>query len=487
MSAQQNRARTMTGAGRSAGAPVPAHVSTRKERAAGIDDVEKVLSNWCGNAVSHPAKVVQPQSIKQIAQIMLDQKTFPSPVRAVGSNQSPTRCAVVDAGTIIDTRKLDGILKIDNESVTVQAGVLYKDLVHRLHAEGLQLPVAVDFGNFTMGSAACGLVKGFGPPGQPSLLSSYVLSMMLITPAGKELVISDDKPDLLRVARSCYGLMGIVYEATFKVVPLENRFVELTRMRLDDFVGSFPDIADTSESVRFHMYPFREEIVVEKWTSVTNYPPRRDRLWKLLNWLDVYALPGLAFILKKTFPFSRIRHGLIDRAAVGLQNMRCRFTNRIGVGVRAFIKPYAAKSRPWTRFTYSAWAFPAMSYDIVLDAYFRFCRDYADMRGYRNDLPTLGCRIEQDTDSFLSPSMSGTVFTIEPLASDTSGWDDFLIDFNDFCSQHGGIPFFNHTPALTPKQARSSFGERLNSFRLLRQKVDPHNRLANQYFLQLLK
>ncbi len=477
----------MTGADRSAAAPVLAHRSTRKERAAGISDVEKVLSNWSGNAVSRPAMVVQPQSTKQIAQIMQDHKTFPSPVRAVGGNQSPTRCAVVDEGTIIDTRKLDRILKIDNDSVTVQAGVLYKDLVHRLHAEGLQLPVAVDFGNFTMGSAACGLVKGFGPSGQPSLLSSYVQSMVLITPAGKELVIAHDKPDLLRVARSSYGLMGVVYEATFKIVPLENRFVELTRMGLDDFVGSFPDIADTSQPVRFHMYPFREEIVVEKWKSVAKYPPRRDRLWKLLNWLEVYALPGLAFILKKTFSMSRIRHGLIDRAALGLQALRCRFANRIGVGARAFIKPFAAKSRPWTRFTYSAWAFPAMSYDIVLDAYFRFCRDYADMHGYRNDLPTLGCRIEQDSDSFLSPSMSGTVFTIEPLAADTSGWEDFLIDFNDFCSQHGGVPFFNQTPALTPQQARNAFGERLNSFRLLRHKVDPNNRLSNQFFLQLLK
>ena len=113
MSAQQNRVRTMTGAGKSAGAPVPAaHRSTRKERAAGISDVETVLSNWSGNAVSRPAMVVQPQSTKQIAQIMQDHKTFPSPVRAVGANQSPTRCAVVDEGTIIDTRKLDRILKI---------------------------------------------------------------------------------------------------------------------------------------------------------------------------------------------------------------------------------------------------------------------------------------------------------------------------------------------------------------------------------------
>lgn len=477
----------MTGAATGAGSPLPAHRETRKERAAGISEVDKLLSNWSGNAVSHPAMVVQPQSTKQIAQIMQDHKTFPSPVRAVGANQSPTRCAVVDEGTIIDTRKLDRILKIDNDSVTVQAGVIYKDLVHRLHAEGLQLPVAVDFGNFTMGSAACGLVKGFGPSGQPSLLSSYVQSIVLITPAGKELEISQDKPDLLRVARSSYGLMGVVYQATFKVVPLENHFVSLERMGLDDFVGSFPDIADTSEPVRFHMYPFRQEIVVERWKSVTNYPPRRDRVWKLLNWFDVYALPGFAYVLKKSLPISRLRHGLIDKLALGLQGLRCRFTNRIGVGTRAFIKPYAAKSRPWTRFSYSAWAFPAMSYDIVLDAYFRFCRDYADMHGYRNDLSTLGCRIEQDTDSFLSPSMSGTVFTIEPVASDTSGWEDFLIDFNDFCSQHGGVPFFNQTPGLTPQQARSAFGERLNSFRLLRQKVDPNNRLTNQFFLQLLK
>lgn len=460
---------------------------TKAEQKAGIVGVHKILRNWDGSAVSHPRVVVQPFSTKQIMQIIANAKTFPGPVRAVGGCQSPTRCAVADEGTLVDMRKFDRIMKIENDSVTVQAGVIYEDLVGRLYQRGLQLPVYVDFGNFSMGSAACGQIKGIAAPGQSSLLSSYMIAARMITPTGRELTVTEDKGDLIRVVRSSYGLMGLIYEATFKVVPLENRYVEFSRYSLDDFVGRFPEIIETGEPSRFHMFPFRDTIIVEKWKTISTDAGHKDRLWKSLNWLDVYAIRGLAYLLKKTPVGSKLRYRLLDAATSRLQDARSRLMNRVGVDSRAFIKPYPEKAKPWTRFAYCSWAFPAMSYDIVLDAYFRFCREYFDLHHYRNDLPTLGCSIEQDTASFFSPSLSSTVFTIEPMAADPSGWSDFLIDFNDFCSRHGGVPFFNQTPALTPQQARNSFGERMNSFRLLRHKVDPTNRLANPFFQELLK
>lgn len=498
MSAQPDSARPTPGglrhsAGKHAGTARRGGVSsgtrnlTKAEQRAGIVGVHKVFRNWDGNVVSHPRVVVQPQSAKQIMQIIANAKTFPGPVRAVGANQSPTRCAVADEGTLVDMRKFDRIVRIENDRVTVQAGVLYKDLARRLYESGLQLPVDVDFGNFTMGSAACGQIKGLAAFGQSSLLSSYMTAARMITPTGRELTVTGDKGDLIRVVRSSYGLMGLVYEATFEVIPLQNRYVEFSRYSLDDFVGRFPEISETGEPCRFHMFPFRDAIIVEKWKTISTDAGHRDRFWKSLNWLDVYAIRGFAYLLKKMPVGSRMRYRLLDAATLRLQDARSRLTNRVAVDSRAFIKPYPEKAKPWTRFAYCSWAFPAMSYDIVLDAYFHFCRDYFDLHRYRTDLPTAGCRIEQDSASFFSPSLSGTVFTIEPMASDASGWSDFLIDFNDFCSRHGGVPFFNQTPALTPQQVRNSFGERMNSFRLLRHKVDPTNRLANPFFQELLK
>jgi hypothetical protein len=78
------------------------------------------------------------------------------------------------------------------------------------------------------------------------------------------------------------------------------------------------------------------------------------------------------------------------------------------------------------------------------------------------------------------------MFTLEPSSTGDAAWDDFLIDFNDFASSHGGTPTFNQTRALQPEHVTKAFGERAKLFRALRQRTDPLNRLHNAYFSYLL-
>jgi hypothetical protein len=75
---------------------------------------------------------------------------------------------------------------------------------------------------------------------------------------------------------------------------------------------------------------------------------------------------------------------------------------------------------------------------------------------------------------------------LEPSSSGENGWDDFLIDFNEFATSHGGTPTFNQTRALKPEHVQKAFGERARLFRALRQRTDPLNRLRNAYFAYLL-
>jgi hypothetical protein len=83
------------------------------------------------------------------------------------------------------------------------------------------------------------------------------------------------------------------------------------------------------------------------------------------------------------------------------------------------------------------------------------------------------------------------MFTLEPSSTGDKGWDDFLIDFNDFASRAGGVPTFNQSRALQPEHVAKAFGERVKLFRALRratlrQRTDPLNRLCNSYFAHLL-
>ena len=61
------------------------------------------LHNWAWSYEFDVAKIVKATSIDQISAIVRDVKTYPSPVRALGSIHSVTEC-VVSNGTIIDMR-----------------------------------------------------------------------------------------------------------------------------------------------------------------------------------------------------------------------------------------------------------------------------------------------------------------------------------------------------------------------------------------------
>jgi FAD/FMN-containing dehydrogenase len=137
------------------------------------------------------------------------------------------------------------------------------------------------------------------------------------------------------------------------------------------------------------------------------------------------------------------------------------------------------------RFTYSLWAFPETDFPRILGEYFIFCRTYYKQHRYRGNLVCGASRLHKDRSSLFSVSYAGGVLTLEPSSAGDKGWDDFLIDFNDFASVNGGTPTFNQTRALTPEHVARAFGERAKLFRALRKRTDPLNRLNNGYFSNL--
>ena len=80
--------------------------------------------------------MVEVTSVDEIVQIVKDTERYPAPVRAVGSNHSTTACGTADDGTLIVTRKMDRIIEISDDTVTVQAGALYIDVNEELRKHG---------------------------------------------------------------------------------------------------------------------------------------------------------------------------------------------------------------------------------------------------------------------------------------------------------------------------------------------------------------
>jgi FAD/FMN-containing dehydrogenase len=92
----------------------------------------------------------------------------------------------------------------------------------------------------------------------------------------------------------------------------------------------------------------------------------------------------------------------------------------------------------------------------------------------------------KDRQSLLSYSWDGNVMTIDPVSTANPGWKDFLVAYNQYCSDNGGIPLLNQTPMVTRAQLEKGLGDRWKQYVAARKTFDPNNRLLNDYFTSLL-
>jgi FAD/FMN-containing dehydrogenase len=417
---------------------------------------------------------------------MKDRDRYPSPVRAVGSNHSTTACGVAEGGTLVVMRHMDRVLEIRDDAVTVQAGALYLDVNQELRKHNRQFHVNLELGNLTMGSAACGGTKDASMPGEFGQAASYATVIRLVTPAGELVDVTEQDPELLQVARSSYGLLGIVYEVTFRIRPLAPMRVYHEVLSLDRFAQQLPALKERGEAMMLYIDPFRDTITVE-FRRYRDQPARNltDWQWLVRNAAWSHFAPLYAHLVTTYVPIQRLRSLLIDAAnrvivLALLALVRGDRTSPVAQQIR-----YPAQSTR-SRYTFSIWAFPEETYVDSLRRYFAFSRDYYQRTGYRVDLLSVGYRVLADRSSLFSYAFDGNVITFDPVSTGNPGWEAFLRAYNALCSELGGVPLFNQTNLLTRAQVEQAFGDRLRLFDRYRKRFDPADRLLNDYFRELL-
>src|SRR5581483_1699704 len=106
------------------------------------------VTNWFGDLVSHPQVIVDANSIEDIVKVLENPAQYPSPVRAVGSNHSTAPCGTADGGTLVRL-KMNRILNVGADTLTVEAGATHVDMAQELERRGLQFYVNTEIGNLT--------------------------------------------------------------------------------------------------------------------------------------------------------------------------------------------------------------------------------------------------------------------------------------------------------------------------------------------------
>ncbi|HKE45811.1 MAG TPA: FAD-binding protein [Steroidobacteraceae bacterium] len=444
-----------------------------------------VLRNWEGTVVTRPRVIVRPKRVEDIQTILENSKAFPSPVRAIGANYSQTRCGVADGGTIVEMAAMNRILEITDRHVRVQAGTPLIDVATALEQQGLQLPVNPDLGNLTMGAAALAPNKDSSMAGEIGQLSSALKEVKLVLPNGKSVTVNESQADLLKLMRSSYGLTGIAHELTFRVVPLRAVRLDYESYSLEAFTREFPALSAMDAGLKFYLMPFRDRVTVEFRSYDEEAPTSRSGIWSIRKSVMTNVLPAFGSTVSNAVPFPPVRYFLIEHFNTVMRSTLDRAARNVTVFPVEWVRKLP-KDAGRTRFTYSTWAFPQQTYPELLADYFEFCRDYYKRQRYRANLLHLGHRLHRDTGSLLSPSFAAPMITLDPSSTGDAGWEDFVIEFNDFCSQRRGIPLLNQTRSLTREQTCQAFGERWKLFNGFRKRLDPDDRMLNVYFAQLL-
>jgi hypothetical protein len=439
------------------------------------------VTNWFGDLVSHPQVIVDANSVDDIVRILRNPEQYPSPVRAVGCNHSTTVCGVAEGGTLI-RMKMNRILNLGTDSLTVEAGAIHIDMAQELERQGQQFYVNTEIGNLSAGSAACAGTKDSSFPGEYGQVGSYVTGVKMVLPSGDLLEVTDAQPDLMQQVRASYGTFGIVYEVTYRIRPLLPMAVHHETFTLADFIQQLPALKARNCAMMFFFFPFDDLITIE----FRNYNPDAAGtpnriIWPLRNYMWATAGPKFGHDLEETVADPKIRYGILDNFnALWRLKLEHIITSDNTVAADEIIRyPDVAND---SRYTFSFFAFPEEQFPAALGDFFQFCRDYYAEHGYRCNLLYVGYRVAQDQQSLLSYSYDGPVITIDPVSTANPGWEDFIAAYNQFCADRNGKPLLNQTVGLTPQLAKQAFGDKLMQIEQTRKQYDPAGRLLNDYF-----
>ncbi|MDB6084417.1 MAG: hypothetical protein JWN43_2298 [Gammaproteobacteria bacterium] len=432
-----------------------------------------------------PRLVLRAKRFEDIPLILANTKAYPTPVRMVGADYSQTRCVGGDGGTTVDTGALDKILDFGETTVRAQAGVRVGALARALAERGQELLLTPEMGNISVGAMAVTTCPQASHTPGIAQLSSLVTELKLITPQGKEMVVREGDRDLMRVLRSSFGLLGVVHEAVLRVQPLTPVKIDYQVLTLKEFGARFAAMVAAAGALRLHISPFNDRIIVERRTLDETASVTRSGIWQIRNSVMRNVLPAFGSTVGSVLAAPGVRAAVVSGVQRALRATLDR--NARGVVLHAHEWMRDLPHEAWkARYTYSLWAFPQEDFPRLLGEYFAFCRAHYKQHRYRCNVVSGASRLHQDRSSLFSASYAGPTFTLEPSSTGDKGWDEFLIDFNDFASALGGTPTFNQTRALQPEHVTKAFGDRAKLFRALRRRTDPLNRLRNSYFAYLL-
>ncbi len=239
--------------------------------------------NWCGDEHCHPAAIVHPGSIEEIAATLERAVREGQRVRVAGAGHSFSDIACSD-GLLIVLDCFQRVLDLDRQSglVRVQAGITIAQLNAHLAAHGLAMENLGDIDAQSIAGAISTATHGTG-----ALLRnipSQVVELTLVLADGSTLVCSEDRdPELLRAARVGLGALGVVAEVTLGCVPAFTLCGIDAPAPLQETIERFDELTRANEHFEFYVFPHATTALTRTNNRTEESPRPRGRVAEYTN------------------------------------------------------------------------------------------------------------------------------------------------------------------------------------------------------------
>lgn len=202
--------------------------------------------NWSGSQIATPEYIVAPSTEEEVVEVVRRAMRDGLPIRPVGGGYSFSPL-VPTTGTIVDMRRLSGVVSVDLETsrAVVRPGTQILELGGLLWELGLSMTISGFWDRQTIGGAIStgthGSSKGVG------CISSFVTRMKLVDGHGNLVEIGEKDVTELAAAQVSLGLLGIITEIELQCEP---------RFFLDRKVSqpSWPEVEENLDEYLAHDY-----------------------------------------------------------------------------------------------------------------------------------------------------------------------------------------------------------------------------------------
>ncbi|GAA0521165.1 FAD-linked oxidoreductase [Paractinoplanes deccanensis] len=244
--------------------------------------------NWGGNQQAIAADVLTPGTVDEVTAHVKDASGNGRRVKAVGSGHSFTSIAVATDQRMV-LHRLNELVSVDGDLVTVQAGMQLAKLNAVLAEHGLAMPNLGDIDQQTVAGAISTGTHGTG--GGHTTLASCVEGVTIVTGSGETLTVTKGD-EIFPAVQLGLGALGILVEVTLRCVPAFTLLADERPMALADVLAGLDELIQGNDHVEFYWYPYTDRAQLKR----NNCVPEHDRpLSPFRGWLDDEFLSNTLF------------------------------------------------------------------------------------------------------------------------------------------------------------------------------------------------